>query len=207
MRREKDLPRLARTATRSLQVCAIAAFLACLMMLIWRLVPVFAEAASLDLGALGRRVLVPMALIILNTAGVVLTASVVAAMFAQASWRDGRMALGPLFAGVLLFGAEAMLIWRISVATIERSDPALWIFAGMTVSFLSTWLLLEPLLRLPREVSDAARLDGLGFGGFYRHVLLPRMKRRLPVASLLPFGAGLAYVVALSPLAAGQISR
>lgn len=199
-----DVTQLPRAAGRSLQACSLAAFISCLLMLTWTLVPLFTGGGSFDLTTVNRRVLMPLGLVFLHVAGVVLTASIVAAMFAQASWRSERMAVGPLFAGVLLFGAEAMLLWRIWIAAggADRADPVLWLLAGIAVSFLSTWLLLEPLLRLPRNLSDAARLDGLPFCGLYWHVLLPRIKTRMLVASILPFAAALAYV--LPALAVGR---
>ncbi len=91
-----------------------------------------------------------------------------------------------------------MLLWRISIAAggADRADPVLWLLAGIAVSFLTTWLLLGPLLCLPRAVSDTARIDGLGFAGLYWHALLPGMKRQMLVASLFPLVAGLSYVVA-----------
>ncbi len=193
-----EVTQLPRAAGRSLQACSLAAFISCLLMLTWTLVPLFTGGGSFDLTTVNQRVLMPLGLVLLQVAGVVLTASIVAAMFAQASWRSERMAVGPLFAGVLLFGAEAMLLWRIWIAAggTDRADPVLWVLAGIAVSFLTTWLLLGPLLCLPRAVSDTARIDGLGFAGLYWHVLLPGMKRQMLVASLFPFVAGLSYVVA-----------
>nr|MBA2623152.1 hypothetical protein [Chthoniobacterales bacterium] len=193
MKTEKGASQSHRGIEGNLRVCAIAAVLSCLLMLIWALIPVFTGAGSLDPSTLTRRVLIPIGFVLLNVAGVLLTSSIVAAMFAQSNWRRGRVAVGPSLIGVLLFGAQALAMWRLAVAQNPalRTDPVVWVLTGVAVAFVSTWLLLEPLLRLPAETSDCARLDGLGFGGFYWHMMLPHMKARVLVASILPFAAGL----------------
>ncbi len=197
MRRENGISQSPRGAQRPLQVCSIAALVATLLWMVWIFVPVFSGGGSLDVATISRRVLIPIAFIILNATAVMLVASVVGAMFAAAKWRSGQMAARALLTGVFLFAAEAMLMWRLSLAlgSSHRADPVSSIVAGIAVSFLSTWVLLEPLLRLPRDASDAANLDGLGFAGLYWHVLLPRMTPRIHVASLPPFVAALAYVL------------
>lgn len=204
MRTETEISQTHRRAQRNLQVCSMAAVVACLLLMIWAFVPVLtASGGASDIAVLSHLVLLPLGFVLLNVAGVVLTSSIVAAMFAQASWRGSRHSIAPLLFGVLLFGAETLLMWQVSLALglDHRANAVLWFLAGIALSFLSTWLLLEPLLRRSPDLSDAARLDGLGFAGSYRHVMLPFMKRRMLVASLLPFAASLAYL--LPTLAAG----
>ena len=195
MTREKDASQPSPGAKGSLQLCALTAFLTCLLMLTWAVIPTFIGTEPLEPPVLVRRLFIPIGLIILNVAGVMLVSSIVAALFAQSNWRRRSAAAGPFLTGIFLFAAEAVLVWQISLALSlnRRADPVFWVLGEVGVCFLCTWLLLEPLMRLSRDPSDAARLDGLRWTGLYRHVLLPRMKARLLIASLLPFAAGLIF--------------
>ncbi len=65
-------------------------------------------------------------------------------------------------------------------ATVAASSMVVWKTAGFTMI-----LLLVGLQGIPRELHEAARIDGAGYWQDFRHVTLPLMRRTLRLALML----------------------
>jgi multiple sugar transport system permease protein len=129
-----------------------------------------------------------------NLAGMFVIYSVMAHLLARLGWR-GRGVFGiiaVIIVAQLFWIAPALLI-------VGRRDPddaasyALW-FGNWLVSGFGLILLWQAALRMPRQLEDSARLDGLGVLAVWWHIVFPSAKRDLVLlaiftvmATLLPF--------------------
>ncbi len=153
---------------------------------IWR-------GTGLDRGPLGTRV--PLLAAYLNSLFVTLTvmsAQLVtssAAAFAFARLRfpfRDRLFLGYL--ATMMIPAQVTII---PVFIILRTLGWLDSYQALIVPFLSsaygTFLLRQYFLGIPKDLMDAAVLDGCGYWGVFRHVFLPLAKPALATLAVLSF--------------------
>jgi sn-glycerol 3-phosphate transport system permease protein len=100
----------------------------------------------------------------------------------------GRNVLFVLFLATLLVPTEATLV--VNRRTIDSLG---WLntYQGLAVPFLATafgtFLLRQVFLGLPRDLRDAAAIDGVGHLGFLRHVALPLVRPTLGALALFGF--------------------
>jgi multiple sugar transport system permease protein len=122
--------------------------------------------------------------------------SVMTHLLARLAWQ-GR-GVSPVVLAIVV----AQLFWiapAFLIAVAREPDQAAsyalwfgnWLVCGFAVAFL--W---RTAMRIPKQLEDSARLDGLGFFGTWRHVILPFVRRDLGLlalltvmATLLPFWA------------------
>jgi sn-glycerol 3-phosphate transport system permease protein len=100
----------------------------------------------------------------------------------------GRDALFVLFISTMLVPFEAtVVVNRRTVGTLG------WIntYQGLAVPFVATafgtFLVRQAFLALPRELRDAARIDGAGHLAFLRHVAVPIVRPTLGALALFSF--------------------
>jgi len=100
----------------------------------------------------------------------------------------GRTLLFIVFLATLLVPVEATLV--VNRRTIDSLG---WLnsYPGLTVPFLATafgtFLLRQVFLTLPRDLRDAASIDGVGHVGFLRHVAVPLVRPTIGAMALLSF--------------------
>lgn len=125
---------------------------------------------------------------LLSVTGMVLSSAVVAYGFARVRWR-GR---GPLFALVL---ATMMIPFPVLMGPLYivfksfgwiGSFKPLWVPAWFGGAF-GIFLLRQFYLTIPRELDEAARLDGCSHWGIFWRVILPLSKPALAVVGLFHF--------------------
>ena len=118
---------------------------------------------------------------------VVLTASLAAFVFARHAF-PGREAVFTLFTLGLLFpSAVAILPLFILVRSLGLLDNPLGIVLPQAAFALPlTIIILRPFFRsIPRELEDAAAIDGCGQFGFFWRILLPLSRPALATVSVL----------------------
>ncbi|MEO0650515.1 MAG: carbohydrate ABC transporter permease [Planctomycetota bacterium] len=126
----------------------------------------------------------------LSTLGMTLSSAIVAYAFARLRWRGRRLMFAAVMATMtlpftVLMAPQYLLFQRLGL--IGTLAP-LWLPAWFGGAF-SIFLLRQFLLRLPRELDEAAVLDGCGHAGIFFRVLLPNMKPALATVALLQFVA------------------
>jgi ABC-type glycerol-3-phosphate transport system permease component len=138
-------------------------------------------------GRFGRYLLNSLVVAVVVTVGQVVTSLMSAYAFAMLEFR-GRRVLFVGFSATLLVPIEATLVVN------RRTIDALgWLnsFQGLVVPFLATafgtFLLRQTLLALPRELRDAAVLDGAGHLAVIRHVVIPLARPTIGALALLGF--------------------
>jgi ABC-type glycerol-3-phosphate transport system permease component len=120
-----------------------------------------------------------------NLAGMLVIYIVMAQQVARLAWR-GRGILGVLatiVAAQLFWIAPALLI--VGARNPDNANSyALW-FGNWLVSAFAVVLLWRTATRIPRQLEDSARLDGLGAFGTWRHAVFPFVKGDLVLISIL----------------------
>jgi multiple sugar transport system permease protein len=124
----------------------------------------------------------------LGVAGTVLSSAIVAYGFARVRWR-GRQAAFALMLLTMMIPFPAIMVplhvlFR-DLGFIGSFKP-LWVPSWFGHAF-SIFLLRQFYLGIPRELDDAARLDGCTHVGIFRHVILPLSRPGLAVVALLQF--------------------
>ncbi len=131
--------------------------------------------------------------IFLVTANIVLTlifSSLVAYAFSRITWPGRDFCFVLMLATMMIPGQVTMiphfLIWK-SVGAYNTLTP-LWLGSAFGSAFF-IFLLRQFMKGIPRDLEDAARLDGCGFLRIYWHVILPLIKPSLAAIAIFTFMA------------------
>lgn len=124
----------------------------------------------------------------LNIAGALLSSSIVAFAFARMRFRGRNVLFGLVLATMMLPEQVTLiptyLLWA-KLGLINTIWP-LVIPSWLTEAFI-VFLLRQYMLTIPRDLDDAARLDGAGWFRVYWNVVLPLSAPALGVAGIFAF--------------------
>lgn len=152
--------------------------------------------SDIDLGTFARaftqarlgRYLVNSAIVaVLITTGQVLTSVLAAYAFAFLRFR-GKGPLFAVFLATLMVPSEVTIVANFD--TVQRFG---WLdsYQGLTVPFLATafgtFLLRQTFLQVPRDLRDAAALDGYGHWGFLVGVVVPLARPMIAAFGIFSF--------------------
>ena len=138
-------------------------------------------------GRLGRFIFNSLVVAIVVTVCQVVTSVLSAYAFALLEF-PGRTLLFGVFLATLLVPLEATLV--VNRRTIDSLG---WLnsFQGLAVPFLATafgtFLIRQVFMTLPRDLRDAAEIDGVGHVGFLRHVAVPLVRPTIGAMALFSF--------------------
>jgi multiple sugar transport system permease protein len=133
----------------------------------------------------------------LVVAGTTVSSSVVAYGFARLRFPGRRVLFGVMIATMMI----PFPVTMVSLFTLFRwlgdhtgvqwlgSFKPLWVPAWFGGSAFSIFLLRQFFLTIPRELSEAARIDGCGELGIFFRIFLPLSKPALAIVALLAFVA------------------
>ena len=127
-------------------------------------------------------------LAVLNVAGQMLTCSMGAFAFAVVRFR-GRNLLFALLMVTLMIPSQVTLIPNFIIFKwlgLLGSQAPLWLPAFWGGAF-GTFLLRQFFLTIPRDLADAARVDGASLMQIYRHVYLPLAKPAMAALAIFTF--------------------
>jgi sn-glycerol 3-phosphate transport system permease protein len=156
--------------------------------------PLVPESLTLDVlrdawteGRLGRYILNSTIVAIAVTTGQVVTSLMAAYAFAMLRF-PGRDVLFVIVLATLLVPLEAtVVVNRLTIDTLGWLNS----YEGLIVPFLASafgiFLLRQALLSLPRDLRDAALIDGVGHFGFLRHIAIPLLRPTLGALALFAF--------------------
>jgi len=135
-----------------------------------------------------RYVRVSLFLVIANVVLAVMTSSLVAYAFARLNWPGRDFCFILMLATMMIPGQVTMiphfLIWK-SLGAYNTLTP-LWLGAAFGNAFF-IFLLRQFLKGIPRDLEDAARIDGCGFLRIYWHIMLPLVKPSLAAIAIFTF--------------------
>ena len=156
--------------------------------------PLVPDAFTLDVlreawteGRLGRYMLNSVIVAVVVTVAAVVTSVLSAYAFAMLDF-PGRSVLFLAFLATMLVPLEATV-----VVNRQTVDALGWLntYQGLAVPFLATafgtFLIRQVFLQLPRDLRDAAAIDGVGHLGFLRHVAVPLVRPTIGALAALTF--------------------
>jgi sn-glycerol 3-phosphate transport system permease protein len=140
-----------------------------------------------DTGNLGRYLVNSLIVSVAITVGQVITSLLAAYAFAFLRF-PFRNALFLVFLATLLVPAEAtILVNRETIQTWGWIDSYQALIVPFLATAFGTFLIRQVFLTLPKDLSEAAALDGLGHLGFLREVAAPLARPTIAAFSLFAF--------------------
>jgi sn-glycerol 3-phosphate transport system permease protein len=138
-------------------------------------------------GRMGRYLVNSFIVAVLITVGQVVTSMLSGYAFAMLEF-PGRNLLFVLFLATMLVPVEAtMVVNRRTVGSLDWLNT----YQGLAIPFAATafgmFLVRQALLTMPRDLRDAARIDGAGHLSFIWHVAVPLLRPTLGVLALVTF--------------------
>jgi multiple sugar transport system permease protein len=127
-------------------------------------------------------------LVILNLAGTLFSCSLAAYAFARLQW-PGRGICFAALLGTMMIPAQVTMIPQFLIMQKlgwYNTLKPLWVMSFFGSAF-SIFLLRQFLKGVPRDLEDAARLDGCGFLRIYWHIMLPLVRPTLAVIAIFTF--------------------
>jgi sn-glycerol 3-phosphate transport system permease protein len=156
--------------------------------------PLIPDAFTLDVlreawteGHFGRYMLNSIVVAVVVTVAQILTSVVSGYAFAILEF-PGRTLLFVVFLATLLVPFEATV-----VVNRRTVDSLGWLntYQGLAVPFLATafgtFLMRQVFMTLPRDLRDAASIDGVGHVGFLRHVAVPLVRPTIGALAVFTF--------------------
>jgi sn-glycerol 3-phosphate transport system permease protein len=156
--------------------------------------PLLPDAFTLDVlreawtdGHFGRYMLNSIVVAVVVTVAQVVTSVLSGYAFALLEF-PGRTVLFVVFLATLLVPFEATV-----VVNRRTVDSLGWLntYQGLAVPFLATafgtFLVRQVFMTLPRDLRDAAAIDGVGHVGFLRHVAVPLVRPTIGALALFTF--------------------
>jgi ABC-type glycerol-3-phosphate transport system permease component len=129
-----------------------------------------------------------LVVVILQLAGVLFSSGFVGYAFARLNWPGRSLAMGILLATMMLPSQVTMipsfLIWR-SLGWYNTLNP-LWIGAWLGNAFF-IFLMVQHMRTIPRELDDAARIDGMNEFQAWWYVMMPQVKPTLAAIAIMTF--------------------
>ncbi len=127
-------------------------------------------------------------LVILNLIGTLFSCSLVAYAFARLQW-PGRSFCFALLLATMMIPAQVTMIPQFLIMQklgwYNTLQP-LWVMSFVAPAFY-VFLLRQFLKGVPRDLEDAARLDGCGFFRIYWHIMLPLVRPTLAAIAIFTF--------------------
>lgn len=125
---------------------------------------------------------------VLSVIGTVLSSSLVAYGFARLNWPGRDWVFGILLATMMLPDAVTMmprfLIFR-ALGMVDTLKP-LWLPSFFASAF-NVFLLRQFFMGIPKELEDAARIDGCGYLRTYWSIMMPLIKPSLAAVTIMTF--------------------
>jgi sn-glycerol 3-phosphate transport system permease protein len=156
--------------------------------------PLIPDAFTLDVlreawtdGHFGRYMLNSIVVAVVVTVAQILTSVLSGYAFALLEF-PGRTLLFVVFLATLLVPFEATV-----VVNRRTVDSLGWLntYQGLAVPFLATafgtFLIRQVFMTLPRDLRDAASIDGVGHVGFLRHVAVPLVRPTIGALAVFTF--------------------
>ncbi len=129
-----------------------------------------------------------IALVALTMVGALLSAAFVAYAFARLNWPGRGVAFLLLLATMMLPGQVTMIpqfmIWK-QLGWYNTLNP-LWVPAWFGTAFF-IFLMTQHMRTIPRELEEAARLDGLNAVQTWWYIILPQVKPTLAAIAIMSF--------------------
>ena len=127
-------------------------------------------------------------LVLLNIIGTLLSCSLVAYSFARLQWPGRNLCFALLLATMMIPVQVTMIPQFLIMQKLGwyNTLQPLWVASFFAPAFY-VFLLRQFLKGIPRDLEDAARLDGCGFLRIYWHIMLPLVRPTLAAIAIFTF--------------------
>ena len=136
----------------------------------------------------GRYVATSAFLVILNIIGTVFSCSLVAFAFARLQWPGRQFSFALMMATMMIPPQVTMIPYFLIIKHLgwyNTLNP-LWVISFFGNAF-NIFLLRQFMKGIPRDLEDAARIDGCNFLQVYWHVIMPLIKPTLACIAIFTF--------------------
>lgn len=143
---------------------------------------------ALDYIPFWRYVATSVFLVILNIVGNILSCSLVAYAFARLRWPGRSLAFGLMLATMMIPPQVTMIPYFLIVKHLGwyNTLKPLWVVSFFGNAF-NIFLLRQFMKGIPRDLEDAARIDGCNFLQIYAYVIMPLIKPTLACIAIFTF--------------------
>jgi len=143
---------------------------------------------ALDNMPFWRYVATSIFLVILNLVGTLLSCSLVAYSFARLQWPGRNFCFALMLATMMVPGQVTMIPGFLIMKSLGWYNTLypLWVGSFFASAF-NVFLLRQFLKGIPRDLEDAAKIDGCGFWRIYWHIMLPLIKPTLAAIAIFTF--------------------
>jgi sn-glycerol 3-phosphate transport system permease protein len=138
-------------------------------------------------GNLGRLLVNSMVMSIAVTIGVVVTSLLAAFAFAFLEFPGKRAAFLVFLSTMLVPGEVTVVVNQRTIDALGWKNSYQGLIVPLLATALGTFLVRQVFLTIPKEMREAASLDGLGHLGFLREVAAPLSRPTLGALGLLTF--------------------
>ena len=127
-------------------------------------------------------------LVTLNLVGTLFSCSLVAYSFARLQWPGRGFCFALMLATLMIPGQVTMIPYFLIVRSMGWYNTLypLWVGSFFAGAF-NVFLLRQFMKGIPRDLEDAARIDGCGFWRVYWHIMLPLIKPTLAAIAIFTF--------------------
>jgi ABC-type glycerol-3-phosphate transport system permease component len=127
-------------------------------------------------------------LVILNILGTLFSCSLVAFAFARLHWPGRNLSFGLMMATMMIPGQVTMIPYFLIIKWLGwyNTLTPLWVMSLCGNAF-NIFLLRQFMKGIPRDLEDAARIDGCNSWQVYLHVILPLIKPTLACIAIFTF--------------------
>jgi multiple sugar transport system permease protein len=127
-------------------------------------------------------------LVVLTVAGAVFSSAFVAYAFARLAWPGRTVALVLLLSTMMIPPQVTMipsfLVWR-SLGWYNTLNP-MWVPAWFGNAFF-IFLMVQHMKTIPRELEEAAKIDGLGVVQTWWYIIVPQLKPTMAAIAVMSF--------------------
>jgi ABC-type glycerol-3-phosphate transport system permease component len=127
-------------------------------------------------------------IVMLSLIGTLFSCSLVAYSFARLQWPGRNFCFALMLATMMIPGQVTMIPYFLIVRTLGWYNTLypLWVGHFFAAAF-NVFLLRQFLQGIPRDLEDAAKIDGCGFWRIYWHIMLPLIRPTLAVIGIFTF--------------------
>jgi multiple sugar transport system permease protein len=135
-----------------------------------------------------RYIMTSLALAIINIVLAVFSCTIVAYAFARLEWPGRDLCFGILLATMMIPGQVTMIPSFLVARYLGWYNTLvpLWVYSAFGSAFF-IFLVRQFLKNVPRDLEDAAKIDGCGFLRVYWHVMLPLVKPTIATIAIFTF--------------------
>lgn len=127
-------------------------------------------------------------LVILNIVGTVFSCSIVAYAFARLQWPGRTLSFGVMLATMMIPPQVTMIPYFLIMKWLGwyNTLSPLWV-ASFCANAFNVFLLRQFMKGIPRDMEDAAKIDGCSFLQIYWYVIMPLIKPTLACIAIFTF--------------------